>query len=583
MIEEASQFVLVIVWALILAYFLGGYLTRLITGRPRMFETFLSRIERPVFRIMGIDPTRSMTWKEYLFALLSMNALVGLFSFVVLLAQGVLPLNPTGVPGTSPDLAFHTATSFATNTDLQHYAGEASLSLFSQLSLMVPMFIAPGTAIAAGIAFIRALPTSTGKIGNFYADLTRVVLTILLPVSIVVAILLNSQGVPQTLNGLLTTGSFEGASQTIPIGPVASWESIKMFGQNGGGFFGANSAHPFENPNGFTNFLEVSFLLAVPLAFPIAYGKVLGRGRLPAAGAPRRAHVPRPSRAHPQPARDRPRVRTGPGDPRHSAHPVRLHAGPVRVHLLRREQRVRLPWDPREHAVLEHRDRARDGPRPLRADRAHARDRGRVLHPGGPRDAGADPDRRPPLHGDAVRPDLPALGPRVPAVPRHRPVRPVGAGDESPQDPRQERTAAGLSAGPPRLARQTQPPVPREGQSRHGRSRGRVRPRARDGPRTGGLRGTREPGALVLLRHRGDPAPDRLVLHALRGGVGGARARAGRCLAHPREGRAGPEDRRPLGGHRPVAAPRSRGRRARERGRVHPAGRGDQGREGLHR
>src|SRR5881396_71058 len=104
MIEEASQFVLVIVWALILAYFLGGYLTRLITGRPRMFETFLSRIERPVFRIMGIDPTRSMTWKEYLFALLSMNALVGLFSFVVLLAQGVLPLNPTGVPGTSRDL-----------------------------------------------------------------------------------------------------------------------------------------------------------------------------------------------------------------------------------------------------------------------------------------------------------------------------------------------------------------------------------------------------------------------------------------------------------------------------------------------
>src|SRR5439155_872235 len=163
--------------------------------------------------------------------------------------------------------------------DLQHYAGEASLSLFSQLSLMVPMFIAPGTAIAAGIAFIRALPTSTGKIGNFYADLTRVVLTILLPVSVVVAILLNSQGVPQTLNGLLTTGSFEGASQSVPIGPVASWESIKMFGQNGGGFFGANSAHPFENPNGVTNLLEVIFLLAVPLSFPMAYGKVLGRGR----------------------------------------------------------------------------------------------------------------------------------------------------------------------------------------------------------------------------------------------------------------------------------------------------------------
>src|SRR5438093_1125320 len=163
MIEEASQFVLVIVWALILAYFLGGYLTRLITGRPRMFETFLSRVERPVFRIMGIDPPRSMTWNEYLLALLSMHALVGVFSFVVLLAQGVLPLNPTGVPGTSPDLAFHTATSFATNTDLQHYAGEASLSLFSHLSLMVPMFIAPGTAIAAGIAFIRALPPPTGK------------------------------------------------------------------------------------------------------------------------------------------------------------------------------------------------------------------------------------------------------------------------------------------------------------------------------------------------------------------------------------------------------------------------------------
>src|SRR5207253_3721090 len=136
-----------------------------------------------------------------------------------------------------------------------------------------------GTAIAAGIAFIRALPTSTGKIGNFYADLTRVVLTILLPVSIVVAILLNSQGVPQTLNGLLTTGSFEGASQTIPIGPVASWESIKMFGTNGGGYFGANSAHPFENPNGWTNFLTCLGIILIPVATLVMFGKMLNNYR----------------------------------------------------------------------------------------------------------------------------------------------------------------------------------------------------------------------------------------------------------------------------------------------------------------
>ena len=267
MIAEIVQFVVAMAVALALAYGIGLYMSLLIKGEPRPFEYTLSRIEGAIFRVAGIQKDAPMTWRQYLRALLLTNGLVMVFECLVLTLQG-----------TTPDLAFNTATSFATNTNLQHYVGE-SLSVLSQLSLMVAHFIAPASGFAACFAFLRCFHFTSRNVGNFYVDITRVFLTILLPISFVGAILLMAFGVPQTLTGTTTTGSFGGGPQTIPIGPVASWESIKEFGNNGGGYFGANSAHPFENPNGFTNTLEIILMLSGGFAFPFAYGELFGKGK----------------------------------------------------------------------------------------------------------------------------------------------------------------------------------------------------------------------------------------------------------------------------------------------------------------
>lgn len=264
-----------------MAIIFGLYIARMISYEMRPLEKPLARIENGFFRLIGIDVNQQMTWKEYLFALLLTDGIVAAIIFVIFLIQNILPTANLGLKGLSVDLAFNTAISFITNTDLQHYAGDQQLSILSQMiAVTFPMFIAPASAMAAGFAFIRAFIRKNFGLGNFYVDFIRITITLLLPVAFISSLLLMFWGVPQTLNSSVTIGrTLEGHKQTFTVGPVASLESIKMLGHNGGGFFGSNSAHPFENPSGFTNIYEVFLILIIPLSFPIAYGKLVGRGR----------------------------------------------------------------------------------------------------------------------------------------------------------------------------------------------------------------------------------------------------------------------------------------------------------------
>jgi K+-transporting ATPase ATPase A chain len=259
----------------------GLYIARMISYEMRPLEKPLARIENGFFRLIGIDVNQQMTWKEYFFALLLTDGIVMAFIFVIFLIQNVLPTTTIGLKGLSSDLAFHTAASFITNTDIQHYAGDQQLSILSQMiAITFTMFIAPASAMAAGFAFIRAFIRKNFGLGNFYVDFVRIIITLLLPVSFISSLLLMFSGVPQTLNSsVMIHKTLGGHNQTFTIGPVASLESIKELGHNGGGFFASNSGHPFENPNGLTNIYETFLILIIPLSFPIAYGNLVGKGR----------------------------------------------------------------------------------------------------------------------------------------------------------------------------------------------------------------------------------------------------------------------------------------------------------------
>jgi potassium-transporting ATPase potassium-binding subunit len=263
----------------------GLYIARMISYEMRPLEAPLARIENGFYKIIGIDKDKQMTWKEYSVALMLTNVIVGGFIFFMLVFQNVLPQNffpsSTHVNGLSIDLAFMQAVSFITNTDLQHYAGEQSFSLISQTAVLTfAMFVAPASGIAAAFAFIRGFIRKNFGLGNFYVDFIRIILTLLLPVAFGSALLLMVLGVPQTLNSSVTINhTLEGHNQTFTTGPVASLESIKELGSNGGGYYGANSGHPFENPNGLTNMYEIFLMLIIPLSFPIAYAKLVGKAR----------------------------------------------------------------------------------------------------------------------------------------------------------------------------------------------------------------------------------------------------------------------------------------------------------------
>ncbi|MGC2574837.1 MAG: potassium-transporting ATPase subunit KdpA [Candidatus Nitrosopolaris sp.] len=258
----------------------GLYIARMISYEMRPLEAPLARVENGFYKIIGIDKNKQMTWKEYIVALIITNAIVGAFIFFMFLFQGFIPSSPH-MNGLSVDLAFMQTISFITNTNLQHYAGEQSLTLTTQMvALTFAMFVAPASGMAAAFAFIRSFIRKNFGLGNFYVDFIRIILTFLLPVAFGSALLLMVLGVPQTLNSSVTINhTLEGHNQTFVTGPVASLESIKELGSNGGGYYGANSGHPFENPNGLSNIYEMFLMLIIPISFPIAYAKLLGKAR----------------------------------------------------------------------------------------------------------------------------------------------------------------------------------------------------------------------------------------------------------------------------------------------------------------
>ena len=231
-------------------------------------------IESFIYRLIEVDESEEMNWKEYAYSLVVFNIISILFLFLLQLLQGVLPLNPQGLPGVRWDTALNTAISFVTNTNWQSYAGEATMSYLTQmLGLAVQNFVSAAVGIATILVLIRGFTRkNTENLGNFWVDMTRSILYILLPLSVILSILLVSQGVVQTFDPYATVQTLEGSSQTIALGPAASQVAIKMLGSNGGGFFNANSAHPFENPSGITNFLETLSILLLPMSLVFAFG-----------------------------------------------------------------------------------------------------------------------------------------------------------------------------------------------------------------------------------------------------------------------------------------------------------------------
>lgn len=271
-------FILVfILIAILLAIPLGKYMSKVFTGQRTFMTPVMQPVERFIYRLIGTDENKEMNWKQYAYALVIFNIIAIAFVFVLQLIQGYLPLNPQGFPGVRWDTALNTAISFVTNTNWQAYAGESTMSYFTQMvGLAVQNFLSAAVGIAALLVLIRGFTRkNTDKLGNFWVDLTRSILYVLLPLAVILAIVLASQGVVQTFDHYATAQTLEGANQTIPLGPVASQEAIKMLGSNGGGFFNTNSAHPFENPNPLTNFFETLALLLIPMALVFAFGYLI--------------------------------------------------------------------------------------------------------------------------------------------------------------------------------------------------------------------------------------------------------------------------------------------------------------------
>jgi potassium-transporting ATPase potassium-binding subunit len=256
---------------------LGGYLARVFRGE---FNA-LAFVERPVYRVLGVDPERGQDWKSYARSVLILSVSFGLLLYAILRTQGIHPWNPQDLGSGTWDVSFNTTASFLANTNWQFYAGETTLSYFSQMAgLAVQNFISGAVGIAVLVAFVRALASRSGKeIGVFYVDLTRAVLYVLLPLSVIVGLVLASQGVIQSMGDYSNATGLTGLTQTFGFGPVAGQEAIKMLGTNGGGFFNVNSAMPFENPTWFSNFVEMLAILVIPASLTAMYGRMVDNRR----------------------------------------------------------------------------------------------------------------------------------------------------------------------------------------------------------------------------------------------------------------------------------------------------------------
>jgi potassium-transporting ATPase potassium-binding subunit len=269
---------------------LGLFMARVFEGERTFLHPLLRPLERLVYRLCGIREESEQRWTQYAASMLAFSLVSFVFVYVIQRLQGLLPLNPAGfstahAPGNAtamtPDLAFNTAVSFMTNTNWQNYGGETTLSYFVQVvALTVQNFVSAAAGIAVAIALIRGFARKqTNSIGNFWVDLTRGTVYVLLPLALVFALFLGFRGVPQTLKAYQKVTTLEGATQTIAVGPVASQESIKMLGTNGGGFFNSNSAHPFENPTPLTNFVELLSILLISSGLTYTFGKMVGDTR----------------------------------------------------------------------------------------------------------------------------------------------------------------------------------------------------------------------------------------------------------------------------------------------------------------
>jgi K+-transporting ATPase ATPase A chain len=269
--------VLAIAWR-----FLGAFMVSVYEGRTR----WLSYIERPIYKIAGIDPEAEQSWQRYGASLIIFSSVMLLIGYMLLRLQGHLPLNPQHLPDVGPALSWNTIVSFVTNTNWQSYSGETTMSYLSQMgTLALQNFLSAAVGIAVAVALIRGFARKDSKtIGNFWVDLVRGTLYILLPIAFIFAIIFIAQGAIQTLAGPAHIHDLlNGVRQTIPRGPVASQETIKQLGTNGGGFFNANGAMPFENPTGLTNFLSMALILCIPVALTYVFGKMVGHVRQGAA------------------------------------------------------------------------------------------------------------------------------------------------------------------------------------------------------------------------------------------------------------------------------------------------------------
>jgi len=278
---EISGIVFIFIAAVALAIPLGRYIGKVYNGDATWADKILSPLDKIFFKLGGVNPTKQMTWKQHLVALLTINLSWFVLSMLVLTNMSWLPLNPDGNPSMSADLAFNTSVSFVTNTNLQHYSGESGLSYLGQMILMLWQFIsaAAGMAICA-VVFMAMKEKANDKLGNYYNFFVKSVTRVLLPLSIIVAVVLLFNGTPMTIEGKSQFVSMQGDTVNVSRGPAAAQIAIKQLGTNGGGFFGVNSAHPFENPNYFTNIVENLCIILIPIALIFALGYIIKRKKL---------------------------------------------------------------------------------------------------------------------------------------------------------------------------------------------------------------------------------------------------------------------------------------------------------------
>ena len=275
------QIALVLAVVLLAAWPLGDYMARVFTGERTALSSILNPMERSLYVLARVKPGSEQTWLSYTLAMLIFNGIGFVFLYALMRLQHLLPLDAQGFAAVEPGLAFNTSMSFVTNTNWQSYSGETTMGHLVQMTgLAVQNFLSAATGIALAVAVIRAFTRSgVREIGNFWIDVTRATLYVLLPLSIVVALVYVASGVPQTLAINISATTLEGIKQTIALGPVASQEAIKQLGTNGGGFFNANAAHPFENPNAWSNILSIWSMLLIPTAMTFTFGRMVGDRR----------------------------------------------------------------------------------------------------------------------------------------------------------------------------------------------------------------------------------------------------------------------------------------------------------------